>query len=305
VNTGRRLRLGILTLVAGGAFFGLLAFVLQGVLRNNRVSYFLLCEENVKGMVIGSKVNFQGVPFGAVTDMRFQDGKTLVEMSVDPTRAELQDITRARLDRLLVTGQVTVELEGYGPEGKRLRPGQFVRVKQDPINQLTKTLPELVPQMARILEKFETALDRGNELLADENRAAFVDILKHGHVVAQQLPDVLAHTDALMVRGEAAAATFERAAARLDADLLPAGAETLADLRLCLADLRALRTVCTEALRDAQALVGGLRSPAQAALAALRSSLEELRSFARQLRLAPESLLFGVTRPAAPMGGGR
>ena len=86
----RRLRLGILALVAGCAFFGLLAFVLQGALGDERVSYFIVFEENVKGMVIGSKVNFQGVPIGMVQDIRFQGGKTLVELSVDPTRARCE-----------------------------------------------------------------------------------------------------------------------------------------------------------------------------------------------------------------------
>ena len=105
MQSSRRLRLGILSLIAGTAFLGLLGFVLQGALKDNRVNYYILFEENVKGMVVGSKVNFQGVPFGMVSDIRFQSGSTLVELSVDPTRAVIQDITRARLDRLLVTGQ--------------------------------------------------------------------------------------------------------------------------------------------------------------------------------------------------------
>ena len=79
MHAGRRFRLGLLTLFAGVAFFGLLGFVLQGVLGNDHVAYFILFEENVKGMVIGSKVNFQGVPIGMVQDIRFQDGRTLVD----------------------------------------------------------------------------------------------------------------------------------------------------------------------------------------------------------------------------------
>ncbi len=58
-------------------------------------------------------------------------------------------------------------------------------------------------------------------------------------------------------------------------------------------------------LREVQSLAGGLRGPVQTALSSLRLALDDVRGFARQLRLAPDSLLFGVQRPAAPPGGER
>lgn len=304
MHPGRRLRLGILALIAGFAFFGLLGFVLQGVLRDDRVSYFILFEENVKGMVIGSKCNFQGVPIGMVKDIRFQNGSTLVELSVDPTRAVIQDITRARLDRLLVTGQVTVELEGFGPEGRELQPGQFIQPKQDPINRLTKTLPEMIEPMMALMDRLELLLDRACDLLDDENRAAFDRILQNAETLSAALPGTVQRAEALMARSESALAELELAAAGFR-ELVPLGRDLAHETHGALAGMRALQEVAGGAAEEAASLLASLRAPAQTALTSLRSTLEELRSLARQLRLAPDSLLFGVARPAAPAGGGR
>jgi hypothetical protein len=54
MNGSRRFRLGLLALLSGLTFCVMLLFVLNGVLRQDRSSYFILFEENVKGMVIGA-----------------------------------------------------------------------------------------------------------------------------------------------------------------------------------------------------------------------------------------------------------
>jgi ABC-type transporter Mla subunit MlaD len=95
---GRRFRLGLYVLGSGALFVAMLGFILRNGLHGDRATYYILFRENVKGMVIGSRVNFQGVPIGAVHDMRFQDGQTMVELSVDPTPS--------------------------APRGNRLRPGR-------------------------------------------------------------------------------------------------------------------------------------------------------------------------------------
>ena len=303
MHGSRRLRLGILALVTGASFLGLLGFVMRGVFKSDRVNYYILFEENVKGMVQGSKVNFQGVPFGVVSDIRFQSGRTLVELSVDPTRAVIQDITRARLDRLLVTGQVTVELEGFGPNGVELRPGQFITAKQDPLNRLTKTLPEVVPPILAMLDKMQSVLDHGAQLLDERNRGHISTILANFSSISVALPASLLRADALMQRAETAIASVERAANCFAEDLVPVGVELAGDARSALADLRVFELALNDAVKEAHSLFRSLRAPVQSALSAWRTSLGELRDFARQLRLAPNSLLFGVTRPASPAGG--
>ena len=295
---GRRFRLGLFTLGAGALFVALLAFILHNSLDRDRATYFILFRDNVKGMVIGSRVNFQGVPIGVVSDMRFQDGKTLVELRVDPSRASIQDVTRARMDRLLVTGQVTVELEGYGPGGKPLPAGAMIEPKVDPLHSLTASLPEVVDQAAGVMRRLDAVLAGAERLLDDDNRA--------------RLSSILAHTDA--------------AAQRLADDLVPAATATLADARLALrsadstaaafgetaraveagvASLVRLEHDARALLQESHGVVAGVRGPALATFAGMRSTLDDLRSLLRQLKLAPDSLLFGVRQPAAPAGGER
>jgi phospholipid/cholesterol/gamma-HCH transport system substrate-binding protein len=274
---GRRFRLGLYVLGSGGLFVLLCAFILQGSLGGDRASYFILFTENVKGMVVGSKVNFQGVPIGVVKDMRFQDGKTLVELRVDPTRANIQDVTRARMDRLLVTGQVTVELEGYAAAGKSLSPGAFIQPKEDPLHALTASLPEVVDRAADVLGRIDSMLVRAETLLGDENQQRVAAILAHAESAARQLAE----------------------------DTMPQTTVLLREATATTGSIRQLAPDAASTLRETSALAAGLRGPLQTALASLRSTLDDLRGLARQLKLAPDSLLFGVQQPAAPAGGGR
>lgn len=273
---GRRYRLGLYVLGTGALFLGLLGFILQKSLRRETAAYFILFRENVKGMVVGSRVNFQGVPIGVVKDMRFQDGKTLVELSVDPTRANIQDLTRARMDRLLVTGQVTVELEGYGPEGSSLPAGAFIQPKEDPLHALTASLPEVVDRAASVLDRIDRVLQGAEQMLGGDNQARVAAILADCERLTSQLADETAPAATAMLRDASSSA---RALGALSPDV-----EAL--------------------LRETKALAAGVRGPAQAALASFRTALDDVRALARQLKLAPDSLLFGV-RPAAPIGGNR
>lgn len=306
--TGRRFRLGLFVLGTGGLFVALLGFILQNSFDGDRVSYFVMFDQNVKGMVIGSKVNFQGVPIGVVKDIRFQQGRTLVEALVDPTRATIQDVTRARLDRLLVTGQVTVEFEGHARDGKALRPGSFVEAKQDPLHTLTASLPDVVTQAVALLQRLDATAARVETLLGDDNQRMVGAILRHveraTEPLAQQAADLQGRLGSTIERANGALMAVERAADGLAACTGEEAQGLLQESRLALVALQRLEQQCAATAREAASLFGGLRSPALATLGSLRATMDDLRSLARQLRLAPDSLLFGVA-PAAPGGGER
>lgn len=293
----RRFRLGLYVLGTAALFVGLLVFILHNSLDGERASYFILFRENVKGMVIGSKVNFQGVPIGVVSDMRFQDGQTLVELRVDPSRAAIQDQTLARMDRLLVTGQVTVELEGYGPEGKPLQPGSFIQPKEDPLHALTASLPEVMDQAAKVLRRLDNLLAAGEEVFGPHNREQLASMLRHGDAIVGGLAErTLPEVDALVADARRAVQAIEGTA--------HAGGGSAAAIRDAADALARLEGDARQLLRESTAVVSGVRGPSLAAFAGLRSTLDDLRGLLRQLKLAPDSLLFGVS-PAAPGGGER
>jgi phospholipid/cholesterol/gamma-HCH transport system substrate-binding protein len=286
----RRLRLGLFVVGTGVLFAALLLFILQNSLGHARASFFILFTQNVKGMVIGSKVNFQGVPIGVVADMRFQDGKTRVELRVDPTRADIQDLTRARMDKLLVTGQVTVELEGYGPTGTSLPPGSYIEPKEDPLHSLTASLPEVVDRAASVLARLDRVLGDAEALLGPHNRARIDAMLANAEAASREIAQRTLPAATAMFTEARATATQATATATSAQHAVEALGRLEGELR--------------GVLHEARALAAGVRGPAQAALTGLRTTFDDLRALARQLKLAPDSLLFGV-RPAAPAGGER
>jgi len=311
-------RVGLLVLAAGSLFVALIAFTIGSSMRTT-IGYRILFTENIKGMVVGSKVNFQGVPAGAVTAIRFADGCSLVDIEVGEDLCEVQDVTRARIDRLLVTGQVTVELEGYERGRRRLPAGAFIPPVANPIGEITRQLPDVVDSVPSVLREATELLSRLNRLLDDDNCRRIDRILIHVEQTAAKTSRAL---DEIV--------PYAERAAREAVDVLKQADATLADARAGIADLRALLgdgaaqrllgSLADAATRlaavqhdlgalaaDARSLLAGNRASIGDALLGFRDAMREVRALARMLQLAPSSLVFGRQpgEPAAPPGGER
>ncbi|MFN3241130.1 MAG: MlaD family protein [Planctomycetota bacterium] len=296
MENSRRFRLGLYVLGAGALFVSLLVFIVRSSFNGDRATYWIMFDENVKGMVVGSKVNFQGVPIGVVADMRFQDGRTLVELRVDPTRANIQDVTRARMDRLLVTGQVTVELEGYASDGTSLPPESFIEPKEDPLNSLKASLPEVVAQAAQVLTRLDGVLANADAVLGAGNQQQVASILGNLERASRSFADGTVPEIHALVADARRAVQAAEATADAATGSAEAVAETVAALRRLESDAHAL-------LRESTAVVASMRGPALQTFAGLRTTLDDMRGLLRQLKLAPDSLLFGVRHAAAPQSG--
>lgn len=296
MENSRRFRLGLYVLGAGALFVSLLVFIVQSSFSGDRATYWIMFGENVKGMVVGSKVNFQGVPIGVVADMRFQDGRTLVELRVDPTRANIQNVTRARMDRLLVTGQVTVELEGYAANGRSLPPDSFIEPKEDPLNSLKASLPEVIAKASQVLTRMDSVLANADAVLGSENQQQIASILGNLDRASSSFADGTVPEIHALVADARRAVQAAEATAHAATGSAEAVAETVAALRRLESDAHKL-------LRESTAVVASMRGPALQTFAGLRTTLDDMRGLLRQLKLAPDSLLFGVRHAAAPQGG--
>ena len=95
-----RFKVGIFLLVSiflFVAFFGF--FIGRAVLKPTR-TYTVRFKETVKGLSMGSRVNYHGVPVGTVTGMRLEGDTTVVEIKIDPSLAKVQKgVTKASLER--------------------------------------------------------------------------------------------------------------------------------------------------------------------------------------------------------------
>ena len=301
----RQFRVGLLVCGAVALFASLIMFIAGSALKSKRLTHYIAFEENVKGMVIGSKVNFQGVPIGAVTDIRFEGGKSLVEIGTDPRRAVIQEITAARLDRLLVTGQVTVELEGYAEDSPVLPPGSMILAKENRIAQLTMGLPDVLTRLDAGLLEATKMMRRLNRVLSDDNLARIDRMLAMFEETSERLPRA---AESLMTELEAGirdlrplmhdaretlaqvARAAEATAGLLESEhteaALAAGRRAFERLDLLGASLTAL-------FDETRGLIGGNRQSVRNLMLAARETLREIHGLARNLRLAPSSLIYG------------
>jgi phospholipid/cholesterol/gamma-HCH transport system substrate-binding protein len=288
-DSGRKFRVGLLVIGTGLLFLGLLLFVVGKTIASNNVVYYILFDDNVKGMALGSKCNFQGVPIGSVSDIRFLRGQTLVELSVDPNRADIQDVTRARLDRLLVTGQVTVELEGWSRQGHSLRPETYIKPVTDPLHKLTRSLPEVLDESMSMLQSLHAMLERIDGMLAGETgrnlEATLHNTERATALLAERMQSTGPRLDQLLDDASSAARALAATAGGPEAVALVTDARTA---------VHAIATTMTEA----QGMLAALRGPSTVAVQTMRSALDEVRGFLRLLRLAPDSVLYGINRPA-------
>jgi phospholipid/cholesterol/gamma-HCH transport system substrate-binding protein len=310
---GIEFRVGLFTVVCVAVFVALLGVVSMSALRADRDRYFVRFEENVKGMAVGSMVNFQGIPIGQVVDMRFDRGATLVEIGVDPERAQLQDTVRARMDRALVTGQVSIELEGFAVDGAPLPAGAVIDSISSPIDALASSLPEL-------LDGASLALARIVQVLDDDRLARIDALLEAAEQTAVRLPDAVTsvayEATATLVELRHTATSARGALDRLEQTVGQVGAvvdSTSHDAGQLMQTIgnsvqdteRRLSTT----LGAVERLASHVDAPSQRALAEIRDALRAVRVLAERLGAAPSSLLWGTTEreitvPSAP-GGGR
>ena len=318
----RRLRVGILVLCTGGLFVALLAFVAGSSLHREMRHHFIRFDENVKGMLVGSKVNFQGVPIGAVADIRFEQGHTLVEIRIDPKKAVVQDVTRARLDRLLVTGQVTIELEGYRVDAKALADGELIGAEHsDPIEEIKSSLPAMLQRVDLLLDRTTDLVSRAEQFLSPENEARVAGILDALRRALDAVPAELGRSGAEL-RGTIAAfrpladearATLQHFGEIADREIAPSAQAlrtTLGTLERGAVALEATANAFTRVAQETEGILGTNRGVLRSLLVGAGDAMRELRAFARQIRVAPDSLVFGVEDheielPATPVGGGR
>ncbi len=331
-NHAQRYRVGLLLCGSGVLLAALLVVVVGLRVGGERASYRLRFAESVKGLVVGSKVNFQGVPVGAVTDIRFAEGKTVVEVEVDRSLASIQEVTRGRLDRALVTGQVTVELEGYRPQVAALEPGAVIPVQPSPLTELARNMPDVLTEVSAFIGEARELVAAARALAGPQQRAQLAGLIEGVDVAARALPDrlgrsldeldrgvaaVLPELRGTFVEARAAVAEVTAAAAELRRAAADAGAlvrgdavpRTLAAWRLAAERLATLEPRLAAVLVGLQEAMGDVRGPLHRVILGAQSTLAEVSALARKLRAAPSALLFGEAAvelaPGAPRGGGR
>lgn len=319
-------RVGIFVVCSFVLFLGLVFGAIGAQLGNREAHYTVHFDETVKGMVVGSPVNFQGVRIGRVVDMRFVSGRTEVLIAVDPAKAPIQDNTVASLDRAWVTGQVTVELTGWKAEGMLLAEYGIIEAELSPGARVMRTMPEVATRATEILEDFGGVAHRVREILAEDSpwMRESLGLVRDARTALRALTErsmpgadaAIADLREILPRVAEAADAWQSVGKSADAVLKdPAMRGTVANAADALRVLRDRLPDFARVAREVEVFFRGNRGELRSVLSSLSTAMREISDVARVMQKAPNALLFGYRKneretprerlqvPAAPTGG--
>jgi len=150
--------------------------------------YFFLYEGSVFGLDKGSKVAFNGVPVGIVSEIGFtaEDRtkiKVVLKISTPEDELPILDDTAASLKYVsLITGTLYVELKGGN--------GKVVHDPNEPLGVEYTMLDNLEQKLDRLDTCFNGILGNVKDLLKEENRQKVAMLLSDVQAASSQLKDI-------------------------------------------------------------------------------------------------------------------
>lgn len=265
--------------------------------------YIFLTSESASGINPGTVVRYRGVEVGRVRQVHL-DNPEQVRILLDIEEGTPIKIdTRASIATQGVTGLAFIELTGGTMSAPDLRPGP-------------DGTPPIIPPAPSLLRRLDVAVSRNLEnldriavqlqdLLNDENRAAFASLIRNLAALSDTLVEERGRMREVLTNSErltrAGAETLERLP-----DTLQRLNLTLEDVRSAAASFRETSRGVSEASRATVQEVGALRRDLEPGLEALLRQVESttaaIQDLARQLKRDPAQLVRG-TAPREPGPG--
>ncbi len=296
--------IGLFTLLAAGAMLAVALWLGKAGGDQALRRYDIVFEEPVSGLSRGSKVEFNGIRIGEVSDLRLdpQDPqRVLARVSVEGS-APIRSDTRARLVLAGVTGTSFIRLSSGNDTASQplTAPGDGVPV-----------IVATPSQISKLLTQGEDAVLNVNELLTQvramvsaENAESLRLTLHHveqaSAAVADQREQIAQAIQSMAQASERANAALEQATRLLASSerlIDQQGQPTLLAAQRSLAAFeQTLQTVDSLVADNRGQIDSGLRGLSEIgpALAELRATLTSLRTISRQLEDRPADFLLGL-----------
>jgi len=133
---------------------------LMGMRRSDLVPYHMEFGENVAGLSEGSKVTYQGVPVGKITDMVITpDNHVRVTIGVSPRKIQLRKDVQAKLTMESVFGPVTIDLSYPGDKHQpALAPGARISVETSLREHIEADIPKTLDKLAVVMARIDNTL---------------------------------------------------------------------------------------------------------------------------------------------------
>ena len=295
--------IGLFTLLAVSAMLGV-ALWLGKAGGDPLYRYDILFQEPVSGLSRGSKVEFNGIRIGEVTELRLdpqEPQRVYARVSIEAD-APIRTDTRARLVLAGVTGTSFIRLSsGNDPSSRALRPqGSQIPVITASPSQISKLLnqgEDAVLNVNELLLQFRALASAEN---ADNLRRTLQHLEQTSATVAAQREDIGQAMRALAQAGEHANAALDQATRLLATSNRLAseqGDKTLQGVQRSLAAFEQTMLMLDRLVTDNRGQIdSGMRSLSEItpALAELRATLASLRAVSRRLEDRPSDFLLGL-----------
>jgi phospholipid/cholesterol/gamma-HCH transport system substrate-binding protein len=277
-------------------------------------TYYIFFKGSVAGLTRGSAVQYNGIPVGRVIDIRVDSGnlsQIQVTVEINTNLVEIKTDAQAQIDTNLLSGVSTIQISGGTQHAAVLEPKEghryaIIRTRQNELEQLRASLPELMRDLREVSQNL-------NSLLGERNRQAVADTLQNlrrlsGDLAAhgQDVGVVLGSANTVLTNANAtvlAATSFIHDVDRsytMRGGLKDQASQTLKDYDR-------VATTLGDTARQLQAILAenrpGLRNFVQTTLPGVGDLVDDaqqladnLNQFVLQLQRDPARLLFGDRR---------
>ncbi len=294
---------GVFVITLTAALLGLGLWLGADIQTKRYIPYMLLTSESVYGLNPGTVVRYRGVEVGRVREIDLINPEQVRILLDIEEGTPIKTDTQASIATQGVTGLAYIELKGGTVDAPDLLPGP------DGSPPVIPTAPSLIRRLDVALSRNVEHLDRlvglVEDLLSDENRAAFSSLLQNLAAFSETLAQERGRMQALLANSERMTDAGARVIERLP-ETLTRLEETMDAARLAAQSLSEASQALGEASHTTQEEIGRLRRDIRPSLNALlqqvETSMKAIEELTRELQRDPAQLLRGA--PAREPGPG-
>ncbi|MDZ7288804.1 MAG: MCE family protein [candidate division KSB1 bacterium] len=275
-------------LVIGG-FIVFVAFLIAmaGVKWQEKEKIYTARFSYLGGIERGSLVRFGGFLVGTVTDVYIApDDKTKIEIQLAINeRAPVRIDSEAYITSITLMGDFYVEVTTGSPDAELLPSGSRLRSRDVP------PFTQLSGPLMKASDQLETLLMRINDLLRDENRAHFSNMLANTDTLLDQSAD---NISGIIVNLNQLTTQLQSLSAKLDQMMANnAGTleKTLAQLNATLARADTLLLALSRTSESVNGMVAHNQASLYEALQNLQDASQHFEQFSRSIKERPWNLV--------------
>jgi ABC-type transporter Mla subunit MlaD len=148
----QKIEVGVFLTAASVILAGVLLY-LSGVRREHLDTFYIEFEENVSGLVEGSRVTYMGVTVGRVTDVVVTpSNRVRITIGVNPKKVTIREGIQAKYSMETLFGPFVIDLfGGMDTSAPDLAPNSTIEVKESLIPVIERSVPETLGHVNKLI----------------------------------------------------------------------------------------------------------------------------------------------------------